>query len=44
MSGEIVTEIDDGEDPDAVAMARDIVDSQRAEITGMEQLFTVAGG
>jgi uncharacterized protein (DUF305 family) len=33
------TEIADGEDADAVAMAREIRDSQSAEITEMEQLL-----
>ncbi|GHE12160.1 DUF305 domain-containing protein [Klenkia taihuensis] len=33
------TEITDGEDADAVAMAQDIRDSQSAEITEMEQLL-----
>lgn len=33
------TEIADGEDADAVAMAQDIKDSQSAEITEMEQLL-----
>ncbi|MCO7222332.1 DUF305 domain-containing protein [Klenkia sp. PcliD-1-E] len=33
------TEIADGEDPDALAMAQEIRDSQSAEITEMEQLL-----
>ena len=33
------TEIDDGEDPAAIALAEDIRASQGAEITEMEQLL-----
>lgn len=38
------TEISDGEFPDAVQMATDVVDSQTAEIAEMEQLLTQLGG
>jgi len=38
------TEIADGSNPDAVGLARDIVDSQTAEIQEMETLLTELGG
>ena len=38
------TEIADGENPDALAMAEDIRDTQNAEIAEMEQLLADLGG
>jgi uncharacterized protein (DUF305 family) len=38
------TEIADGSNPDAVALAREIADSQTAEIAEMEALLAELGG
>ncbi|SDM08507.1 Uncharacterized conserved protein, DUF305 family [Geodermatophilus siccatus] len=38
------TEIADGEDPDAIAMAEDIRDTQNAEIAEMQELLAEFGG